>query len=306
MTASVLDAVQKGYQRTITARTGVAILYAANLLLVLPLAYALRATLLAAAGASLETGVLNAGFDFQIVSDIIRNNSGALGTLFTAAIGVILISFPLSIFLSGGIVASVRQDDLTVTAAEVLAAAAAYFWRFLRLAAIVFAAWLLVAIPLLAVVFWSTGMWQAGAQSEVPGTISLGLRLLSLALLAIPLVMAYDYARIDAVMTGGNSMRRCAWRGVRFMYRRLGRTIKLQLLLMLLFGLLAAVYVLLADILGTASPAALAPMVVVQQLYVFKRMGLRVFGFASESVLYRELNPVGGGIPGWDAGHSWG
>jgi hypothetical protein len=73
----------------------------------------------------------------------------------------------------------------------------------------------------------------------------------------------------------------------------------------LLFLLLTAVYLALAELLGTSSPVALFATVIVQQLYVVQRIGLRIFGFAAEAVLYRELNPEGGGIPGWHAGHTW-
>ena len=49
MTIKALDALEKGYQRSINARIGVGILYAVDLLVVLPFAYALRATLMTAA-----------------------------------------------------------------------------------------------------------------------------------------------------------------------------------------------------------------------------------------------------------------
>jgi hypothetical protein len=305
MTITVSEAVQKGFSRTINARIAVAVLYAANLLLVFPLVYAVRSVLQAAAGASLETGVLNTQFDFLVLTDLLRANAGALGALTTAAAGVMFLYLPLTIFLSGGIFAAVRQEGQTVTVGDLLSAGAAYFGRFLRLGAILLAGWAVIAIPLLSVFFLVTGIWQEGAQTEIPETISLGLRLLFVALLVIPLLMAYDYARADAVITGGTSMRRSAWRGARFLYRRLGRTIKLQLLLILLFLVLIVVYLLLAGLVGTASPVALTATVLLQQLFVLKRMGLRIFGAATASVLYRELSPEGGGIPGWDTGHPW-
>jgi hypothetical protein len=305
MTIKALDALEKGYQRSINARIGIGILYAANLLVVLPFAYALRGILMAAAGASMDYGVLLSGFDFSLIFDLVRSQRGALGALLDAAVGATIAYFALNVFLSGGVLATVRQDGLAVTAADFFAGAARYCGRFFRLAAIVFAGGVVVIVPLLAAVFALLGLWEDGAGSEIPQTIVLGLELLFLLLMLIPVVMVYDYARIDTVLTEGTSMRRSAWRGVRFVYRRLGRTIKLQILLGLLFLLLGAVCVAIVELVGTGSPVALIATVIVQQLYVVQRLGLRIFGFAAEAVLYRELNPEGGGIPGWHTGHTW-
>jgi hypothetical protein len=305
MTIKALDALEKGYQRSINARIGVGILYAADLLVVLPFAYALRSTLMAAAGASMDYGVLLSGFDFSLIFDLARSHWGAFGALLDAAIGAAIVYFALNVFLSGGILATVRQDGMTVTAADFFAGAARYCGRFFRLAAIVFGGGVLVVVPVLAAVFTLLGLWEDGAQSEIPQTIVLGLEVLGVLLMLVLVVMVYDYARIDTVLTDGTAMRRSAWRGVRFVYRRLGRTIKLQILLVLLFLLLAVVYLALVELVGTSSPAALIATVIVQQLFVVQRIGLRFFGFAAEAVLYRELNPEGGGIPGWHTGHTW-
>jgi hypothetical protein len=305
MTIKALDALQKGYQCSINARIGVGIVYAAGLLLVLPFAYALRAILAAAAGASMEHGVLLSGFDFSMIFDLARVQRGALGALYDAAAGAGLAYLAVTVFLSGGILVTVRQDGLAVTAADFFAGAATYCGRFFRLAAIVYGAGVLVAIPLLLAAFALLGLWEAGAQTEIPETIVLGLRLLCLLFVLVPVTMVFDYARIDTVMTDGTAMRRSAWRGLRFVYRRFGRAIKLQLILLLLLVLLAAVYLALVELVGTSSTPALIATVFLQQLFIVQRIGLRILGFAAESALYRELNPEGGGIPGWYAGHSW-
>jgi hypothetical protein len=305
MTIKALDAVEKGYLRSINARIGVGILYVANLLVVLPFAYALRSILMAAAGTSMDYGVLLSGFDFTLIFDLARSQRCALGALSEAAVGAAVAFFSLNVFLSGGVLTTVRQDGITVTAADFFAGAARYCGRFFRLAAIVFGGGALVVVPLLAVVFTLLGLWEDGAQSEIPQTIVMGLEVLCLLLMLVPVVMVYDYSRIDTVLTDGSSMRRSAWRGVRFVYRRLGRTIKLQIVLVALFLLLAAVYLAFVELLGTSSLAGLIATMIVQQLYVVQRIGLRIFGFAAEAVLYRELNPEGGGIPGWHTGHTW-
>ena len=253
----------------------------------------------------MDYGALLSGFDFSLIFDVVRAQRGALGALYDTAVGAALTYFAVNVFLSGGILATVRQDGMAVTAADFLAGAARYCGRFFRLAAIVFGGGVLIAVPLLAAVFALLGLWEGGAQSEIPQTIVLGLELLCVLLMLVAVVMVYDYARIDTVLTDGTAMRRSAWRGVRFVYRRLGRTIKLQVLLALLLLLLAAVYLAIVELVGTLSLAAMIATVVAQQLFVVQRIGLRILGFAAESALYRELNPEGGGIPGWYAGHSW-
>jgi len=305
MTIKALDALQKGYQRSINARIVVAVLYATNLLVALPFAYALRSTFAATVGQSLEPAVLTAGFDFTVISDYVRAHHQALGALYDTAAGALFAYLLVNVFLSGGIVAAVRRDGMSVTVPDVFAGAATYCGRFLRLALIVFSTGAVIVIPALIVVAAGISLWTEGAVSEVPGTIGYALFPLFAVLLMVPVIMVYDYARIDVVMTDATVMRRSAWRGVRFLYRRLGRASKLQLALMFLFLVLAALYLFLAEAIGTATPAALILAVLLQQLFVLQRMGLRVFGFAAESALYRELNPEGGGIPGWDMGHQW-
>jgi len=305
MTIKALDALEKGYQRSVNARISVAILYATNLLVVLPFAYALHTTFVATAGSSMEHGVLISGFDFTVISDYLRVNRPALSALYNTAAGAVLAYLVVNIFLSGGIIATVRQDGMSPTAGEFFSGCATYCGRFLRLAFIISAGGLLVAVPVLIAIFSMIGLWEAGAQSEIPETIGLGLRLFFPLLLLVPLLMIYDYARIDTVLTNGGVMRKSARRGIRFVYRRLGRTLKLQVLLFLLFLLLTAFYLAFASLIGTASHLAMVFTVALQQLFVLQRMGLRVFGFAAESALYREVNPDGGGIPGWDTGHTW-
>jgi hypothetical protein len=76
-----------------------------------------------------------------------------------------------------------------------------------------------------------------------------------------------------------------------------------ELILMLLFVLFAAVYLVIAELIPSSSSLTIGVMVLVQQLFMLNRLGFRVFAFAGESALFLELNPDGGGIPGWEMGH---
>jgi len=219
--------------------------------------------------------------------------------------GILALSFLTSIFLTGGVLTAVRDRRHGISSADFFSACARYFGRFFRLTLIVGIAAVIVTLLVSFLAEAALGWWTDQAESEIPGTLALGVRGLYLFGLFVFVSMVLDYARVDAVVNGLPSMRRSALKGLRFVYHRLGRSAKLQFFLTLFFLVALGVYLLLEHVISPTSPLTIAAVIVLQQLFIFGRAGLRVFGFASESVLYQELSPPGGGVPGWDFGHGW-
>lgn len=279
--------IKRGFSQTWQNKRMIWIFFLVNLtsgvLLVLPV----RSILENFSGRSLMGDKLARGLDMDFVFEFFRYNENAFSVFQSLILIVPLIYWIGSLFLSGGALTIFLSGRL-FQAKAFWGASAYFFARFLRLA--------LLSVPVFALLFL--------LQSIVPlvqrilfgpdpyeyitywaSWIKFILRFVSIWLF----LLIFDYARIYTVITDERVMRVSLLRSLQFVFRHFRLTFGLAFTLFLggLVGLV--LYRLLADILTAPGTLVVILLFLVQQIYVFFRMVVRLTLYAGESQLYQDL-----------------
>lgn len=261
-----------------------------GLLLMLPV----RAALSGFASETLMGQMLAGRFSFDFLFEFFRENSGVAGVYAALFMVLSAIYWLLGLFLSGGAFAVLRNDQL-FRSSDFWSGCGKFFGRFLRL--------VLWSLPVFVVLFLLQFVWS-GIEYLIWGSdpyqyitfwgawIKFGLRVISLLLFA----MVLDYSRIYVVLTDENRMRVALWRGIKFVFGNFGAAFMLAMILYLAGLAVLALYNPIANVLSAPVSWVIVGLFVVQQLYMFWRMMLRLTLYASQMSLYlnrtEEAEPV--------------
>jgi len=304
--ATAIGAFLEGWRRTFRAPAITLGVLAALFLLALPLGLALRAMLAEHLGPSVVAERAAWGWDAGWAAEFGAQAQG-IGRTFTHEIlgfgGTISIvsgffdarSLPpvvagaaaafalLWTFLSGGIIDRFARARPVRTAAF-FAACGVYFWRFLRLAVMVGAAyWALFAWlhPFLFGTLWNR--WTQDLASERTAmAVRIGLYLVFAAALALVSIVS-DYAKVRAVVEDRRSMVGAIGASMRFLRRRPFRAFALYLLS-------AVASLLVMRLWFTAAPPAwdsVAMAFLLTQVYLLARVWAKLAWMAGEVVFFQ-------------------
>jgi hypothetical protein len=307
----VLKALRDGTRRVNTAPTVLVGVLVLTFLLALPLGLVLRAMIGASLGPSLAADLAASGVNSDWWSTFSSQASG-LGVTFTPRIigfgavlsnvsavlearpqalvitGVAGVYILLWTFLAGGILDRYARNRPIRTAAF-FSACGVYFFRFLRLAVVAGAGYLLLFGPLHRLLFdllypWATREW----------TVERNAFFLRLALYVVfggALVsfnLWLDYARVRAVVEDRRSMIGALVSACRFIRRHPVQTVGLYTADSLLFVAAVAVYAAFApDAGGTGWTMWVA--FTVSEAYLLARIWVRLVFYASEVSLFQAL-----------------
>lgn len=304
--ATAFGAFLEGWRRVFRAPAITLGVLATLFLLALPLGLALRGMLAEHLGSSVVSERAASGWDAGWAAEFGAQAQG-LGRTFTheilgfgstiSIVGGFFDAKPLPpvvagaaaafavlwTFLSGGILDRFARARPVRTAAF-FAACGVYFWRFLRVAVVVGAAyWALFAWlhPFLFGTLWDR--WTQDLTSERTAAILrgglYGAFALSLALVSI----VSDYAKVRAVVEDRRSMLGALGASMRFLRRRAFRAFGLYLLS-------AVASFLIMRLWFTAAPAASDSVMVaflLTQLYLLARVWAKLAWMASEVVFFQ-------------------
>jgi hypothetical protein len=295
----VLRIFRSACRHTLAAPALVMTLYGVNLLLALPAFSVARSALKAALGNSLAGESLLAGFDYSVWLDLTGPRNTLIGTLLPLAASMAVLSVVMHTFLAGGVLDLLAREKRFSTP-SFFRACGTYLGRFFRI-------WILTAaVLLLAAVlfgtFLSTIIDIVNAQSGSEQTTGIAL-VVSLILFSFPVLlifMASDYARIYTVVGNGRSSWKALGRGFQFLFRNPGATLGLHLLLLLLLCVAVALYLFVEGVIDVDPGAAILLLVLLQQLFMVARAGIRVAFSAGEVALYDERKPRPVVFYGWD------
>ena len=284
--ARALPAFASGLHAAASRPWVVAAVWAWHLVIATAVAVPLFRVLVAATGLAPATDALLERFSFSLVGELQQYNNLPVGsTLMMGAVSALIVALASAPALLALVITSLDRSPRPA-AGELAAMAGRYYVPFLRLFVAGRAVGLLAAAlagGLMAAALRPVRLsqWELGRLASGPVTIAFALVALAL------FWAATDYAMIHAIRTDSRRMF-AAWRiGLRAAFTRPLATLGLWLLWAFLLALLA---VLLFAVLGTLdarTPAAIVLAVVVQQLFVLARIGLRVSLLAAEGAVGR-------------------
>ena len=290
---NILQAFSSGFRRAMSEWKIIFLLYAANLLVAIPLAMALRATLASGFGQSMDSSSLMQGLNFSVLYDFLNQHRDGLGTILQEITWTMLAFMLINTLLAGGILTVVRDRRDKFSASAFFGGCGTYFMRFLRL-------FFIFGLLLLVILMVLNGLYSTilkaitdTADSELT---EFWARLVYLILLMIPamiIIMIADYAKIMVVTHDEHSMLKTAWRSTKLVFRYFFRTFGLELLMFLVPVVLMVVYGWLDLTIGMTSGFTILVMFIVQQLFIVSKAWTKVFFFAGEMSLYHGLQPFG-------------
>jgi hypothetical protein len=164
--------------------------------------------------------------------------------------------------------------------------AAKYFWRFFRLglwSLPVFAIFFSIQFlePLVVQLIWGKDPYQYitwwGAWVRV------GLGYIGILLYLI----VFDYARIRTILHDEHKMRKALWNGITFAFKNFFVTLGISLTLFISGIVLLIMYNPVADDLHAPTATIILMLFILQQLYMYLRMLIRMTLYASQARLYQ-------------------
>jgi hypothetical protein len=276
-----------------------------------PLAVAMRGLLAQHLGASLAADAAASGVNYDWMQEFADQASG-IGVTFKPTIigfGAVLdnlsafldntprpivivavasVYIVLWIFLAGGIIDRYARDRATRTTGF-FASCGAFFFRFLRLAAI---QWMVYALLFGALHPWLFDRLYPRLTHEVAVErtafiVRLGLYLV-FGVLVAACSMIFDYAKVRAVVEDRRSMVGAVAQAIGFIRRNAAAAVLLFLTNFALFVAVVAAYALVAP----NSAGAGFPMwsaFIIGQAYVLARLWVKLVCWASETALFQSL-----------------
>lgn len=283
----VFASLKVGLRRSWTAKRMLFIYFLTNLFCGLLLAMPFRSTLSSKVGNTLYGGVLAGRIDMNFLFDFLFNHRDLGAAWFGLVIVVPLFYLLTNIFFSGGALAVFASPE-RYSATLFWSGAAKSFGRFLRL-------WLM-SLPVFAVffliMFLEKGVTRLlfGADPYQHITYWAGWARVGLfGLAALLSYMFFDYARIYSVLHDERRMRRAWWAGLKFMFANFGKTLLLVVMIALLGVIALAIYHLAVDRLAAPQTVVILAMFLLQQVYMFVRIFMKLSTFAAQTVLYRAI-----------------
>ncbi|QOY91022.1 hypothetical protein [Paludibaculum fermentans] len=227
------------------------------------------------------------GFDISWLLEVyFYLQGGPIGAIVPTVVLAVLLLFLGSIFLAGGAVKMLVYDGPDYSPRMFYEGCGRYFWRFLRLALysiFFYAIAILVSRLLRKLVEKAWGEGMEDHQATIAGWVVSGFVLLLYALVST----AMDYAKVRLVVDDSRKSLRAAFGSMRLVLTHLGKTMGVWLVLTVLLALFAGLYLPVSNWLQGGGAAKILTLIVLQQLYVFSRVWLRMMAWGSAA----ELDP---------------
>lgn len=257
------------------------LLYALNFLFAIFLAYPLSGFLGNKLGETLAADKLFENFDFAISNDFIVQYGDAFSVIANQSIFGIGLYLLLSVFLVGGILNILKEEQKRSSLADFWNGGGKYFWRMLRMA-IYFLAMQIGIFILFFMLFsmlTSGGLERFHNEGEI---VRRGLMILPVYLFfATIFFMVHDYAKIQVVAVDQGIIFRPILDAFKWVFRNFGQAVLLYLLNILTFAILFFIYLKLDG------GSAILAIFLIGQFFVFARIGTKLLNLASATQLYR-------------------
>lgn len=289
-------------------------LWLANVVIALPAAWVVAASVHDSVGSSLVDSTMRDGFDMAWYEEYREDNPRGMATTFgpqvsgagpfygnlegwitgsmfggpPGLVGLGLLYGLVWAFLTGGVLVRFNDTSAKFSGRRLLENGGRFFFRFVRLGVISGLLYFLI-FRLQGRIF----SWLAEAMREVTSerTVLLASLVvyLSIAVLLLLVHTCFGYAKIATVAEDRRSMLVAALRGVGFVLLHPGKTLGLVALWVLVSAILLLVYVVLAPGAGQSTWFTIGLAFVVGQLFLILKLIARLWLYAGQVALYRAI-----------------
>ncbi|RMI17305.1 MAG: hypothetical protein D6681_03460, partial [Calditrichaeota bacterium] len=243
------------------------LVYLPGLLIAVAGVFPVYLTLRSYVGDSLVSEELAGYTSMDFVFELFKYHPEVISTLIVAGMVSLLLWGLVSLFLSGGIVATFVTAGEKYDPRIFWGNAGQYFGRFVRLALMGLAVFLLLyLVPLLEK--WIEKIIYGNDPYQYITYWGKWFRVIGRFVAILLFVLILDYSRIYAIIRGENRMRVALKEGIAFTATHLRRTFMLGLSFMLIGVVGLLIYNSLADLLSSPHPLVIFVLILLQQLFI--------------------------------------
>lgn len=263
------------------------VFYLANLIAGLIIMVPFRSLAGSLAGYSLLGKDLSRGLNMDFIIELITKYSSSLTTV-SGLIFLMPVLYGLwTLFISGGaygVFIHGKESGIL----SLWSYSAKYFGRIFRL--------FLWSIPILIIIYLTqfifTGIkfiiWGSDPYQYINywiGWVRFGWTYLAF----IFYFIIFDYSRIILILNEENRTRSALWQGIKFFFKHPIRTVILALMVFCSSQIAFLVYMMVSPILNAPNTLIVIILLLVQQIYIFTRMSLRLTLYSSQVYMYKYI-----------------
>lgn len=227
------------------------------------------------------------GFDFMWLGDF-AHKYGDILSIFGSALLIFMVMYVLlNVVLGGGIVGRLHAADEKATVKSFLADCGRYFWRFFRLALLSIPVYLVFVGLLSTLTGLVTGMFRKTAVTEWTLVYEDIANYVILFILFTVVSMVIDYTRIHLVVNDSHKVFKGFLQAVKFVFKRFFKAWFLYLMVALIFVIFTLAYMEISTALPVNSMGLIFLTFLLQQLYVFSRVWVKLDFYAAQMVFYK-------------------
>lgn len=279
-----------GFNSAAKLKKMVTVIYAVILLLALVIAVPFHSALLNQAGNTMELQPLLKQFNFTVYADFMNSYGKIVKALIPAAIWMGMFYFLFTVFFTGGILNILKDENHKFSAVNFFSECGKYFFRYLRMGIYL----LIVQILIGVIVFLPLSLILASNYETTLNEASLfyisvtgGIIYL---LLFILVLIIGDYAKIILYDNDSKKVIKSIYTAFKFTSRHLFGTYLLYILILAVPVLLFAVYFWLDSAIGMVSGFTIFIMFLIQQVFIWLRVLVKVWFLGSELTFYGLIN----------------
>ena len=283
---NITKAYASGFKTTVRFLKMTLVIYILNLLMGLTIAIPFMGALKEASGHSMAPQNLLKGFDFTSFQEILRHYGEEISSYLSHGFWMVLFFLILSIFLTGGILTAFKHKESKFSLKSFFSGCGAFFFRFFKISLYTVFMHIILAVFIYLIFALIVAGMAGGTASEKTFfylfVFFLGIHLL----LGIFLVIITDYSRFILVLNDSGKVLKSIWLATKFVTRKFPGTYGLYLMLLVIPLILFYLYMIASRTIGMTSGLTILFMFVLQQLFIWLRISLRIWTFASQFDYY--------------------
>ncbi|MGC8896894.1 MAG: hypothetical protein ACP5ON_01465 [Bacteroidota bacterium] len=283
--------IREGLQRTIRSWRMLLPLYLINLLVAVIAVAPVAQVVQHYWGPSLLSTSLRKGLNFTAIYELLLYNAAAIRPIIMLWLILFMVYEVLSIFLDGGIISALKSGESRGISRRLFGEGAAYFWRFMRLFFISLVAYLITAL-LAKLVDSILARLMANSTLHTEILLILLIRIIIAAFFLAFTRMVMDYSKVITVLENSRTMRHSVWKGLKFSVSHFSKTYGMFLSLLFIYIITVALQTAVNYSINETTASLVVMLFVVEQLFLFTRVGERVWFYGSELSLYEAVQQL--------------
>ena len=279
---NIFQAYLQGFRTTTRSAKMITFIYLLIFVLALIVSIPFLSSLKSAAGNNMAPEKLLPGFNYTVIQELFQHKDFSFAAHLKQVVWVMFLFLFLSIFLSGGIISTLKDGAGSFRWGSFLGGSAHYFWRFVKLTF-----YMLLIHVLTAIIIYLPFAIIVGGEMNATATEKWIFQVFMIffvihIILGIFLIIVTDYARFRMVIEDTPKVLKSIWLSVRFVIRKFIFTYGLYLMLLILPVALFYITMVLSGVIMATSGWMLLLVFVLQQLFIWLRMGFRIWTFSSQ------------------------